>query len=100
MSAPGRPTDDLVAEADAEQRPAVVDDRAGQRDLGLEPGRIAGPGRQDDAVDVRREDVGRGRGVRQDPDAGAPAAHRADDVGLEPEVDDRDQRPAVRPGRR
>ena len=50
----GGPADDLVAEADPEQRPAVVDDRARQRDLRLEPGRIAGARREDDAVDVRR----------------------------------------------
>ena len=37
----GGPADDLVAEADPEQRPAIVDDGAGERDLGLEPGRIA-----------------------------------------------------------
>ena len=30
--------------------------------------------------------------VRQDPDAGAPTAHRPDDVRLEPEVDDPDER--------
>ena len=50
----GGPPDDLVAEADPEQRPAVVDDRAGQRDLRLEAGRVAGTGREDHAVDVGR----------------------------------------------
>ena len=84
------PPDDLVPEADAEQRPAVVDDRPGERDLGVEPRRVAGPGRQDHAIDVGGEDV-RGRcRVRQDPDARATSKHRPDDVVLEPEVDDRD----------
>ena len=49
------PADDLVTEADAEQRPAVVDDRLRQRDRGLESCRIARAGRQDQAVDVRSE---------------------------------------------
>ena len=76
-----RPPDDLVAEADPEQRPAVVDDRSGERDLGLEPGRIAGTGRQDDAVDVGGEDASAVEIVcGQDPDARAATAHRADDV--------------------
>ena len=64
----GRATHDLVAEADAQERPAVVDDRAGERDLGFEAGRVAGAGRQDHAIDVAREDVGRGDRVREDPD--------------------------------
>ena len=34
------PPHDLVAETDPEQRPAVVDDRARQRDLRCEPRRI------------------------------------------------------------
>ena len=37
----GGPADDLVPEADPQQRPPVVDDRAGQGDLGLEPRRVA-----------------------------------------------------------
>ena len=54
-----------------------------------------GSGRQDQAVDVAGErDRGRDR-VGQDPDPGAAPAHRADDVRLEPEVDDPDQRAAV-----
>ena len=39
-----RSADDLMAEADPEQRPAVVDDRPRQRDGAVEPGRIPGPG--------------------------------------------------------
>ena len=41
---PRRPPDDLVAEADAEQRPPVVDDRLRQRDRAVESSRIPGPG--------------------------------------------------------
>ena len=65
-------------------------------------------------VDVATSsDVRRSRRVREDPDAGAAAAHRPHDVRLEPEVDDPDpagrrrrggsilgDRPAARPGRR
>ena len=86
---------DLVAEADPEQRPPVVDDRPGQRDGPVEPGRIARPRRQDHPVDVRRQRDGRRDRVRQDPDAGAAPPHAADDVRLQAEVDDRDERPAV-----
>ena len=75
-----------------EQRPAVVDDRPGERDRTVEPGRVAGAGREHDPRDVRGEDVGRGRGVRQDADPDAAPAEAADDVRLEPVVDDRDQR--------
>ena len=50
----GRPGHDLVAEADPEQRPTVVDRGPGQRDRPGEPRRVARPGRQDEPVDVRR----------------------------------------------
>ena len=97
---PGRvrarsPADDLVTEADAEQRPAVVDDRLRQGDGAVESSRIPRARRQDQAIDVRSEgDGGRDR-VRQDADPGAAMAHRADDVRLQSEVDDPDQRAAV-----
>jgi hypothetical protein len=55
---PAGPCHDLVPEADAQERPTVVDDRSSEGDLGLEAGRIAGTGRQDDPVDVARQDVG------------------------------------------
>ena len=89
---------DLVSEADPEQRSPVLDDGAGQRDLGLESGRVAGARRQDDAIDARAEDVRRRRRVRKDADARSAMLHRLDDVGLEAEVDDPDQR-AARIGR-
>ena len=54
-----------------------------------------GPGERIDAVDVRRQHVRGGRGVREDPDAGAAVAHRSDDVVLQTEVDDPDPRPGV-----
>jgi hypothetical protein len=86
---------DLVAQADPEQRPAVLDHRAGQRDGPVETGGIARPGREDHAIDLRREgDRGRDR-VRQDPNARPAQAHPADDVRLQPVVDDSDQRSAV-----
>ncbi len=89
------PRDDLMSEADAKERPAVVDDRPGKGDRALQARRISWPGRQDQAVHLAHQrDRGRDR-VRQDPDAGAAPAHRADDVRLEPEVDDPDQRATV-----
>ena len=95
----GGPPDDLVAEADAQQRPAVVDDRAGERDLGLEARRIArvratGSRRRRRSTSTSR----RGRRVREDADARAAMAHRPDDVRLQAEVDDADERAAL--GRR
>ena len=84
-----RPGHDLVAEADPEQRPAVVDDRAGQRHLLLEAGGSPGPGDRitPSMSDARTSDGGAVCGKHAD--ARAAEAHRADDVGLEPEVDDR-----------
>ena len=104
--------DDLVAEADPEQRPPVGDRRPGEADRTVEPGRVARARRQDEAVDVAAQRIGDVDGVGQDPDPRAAPAERADDVLLEAEVDDRDERPAfgrvadvarappARPGRR
>ncbi len=75
-----------------EERPAVVDDRARQGDLRFQPCRIARSGREDHAVDVARQDIGRGGRVGEDPHPRAAMAHRADDVRLQAEVDDADQR--------
>ena len=51
----GRSSDDLVAEADPEQRPPVLDDRPRQCDRTVEPRRVAGPRREDQAIDVAGE---------------------------------------------
>ena len=53
----GGPAHDLVAEADAQQRPAVVDDGAGEGDLGLR----AGPDRPVRATGSRRRRRSTGR---------------------------------------
>ena len=90
-----RAPDDLVAEADPQQGPAVVDDGARQRDLCLQARRIAWSGRQDHPIDVAREDLGRRRRVREDPDPGAAVPHRPNDVRLEAEVHDADARAGV-----
>ena len=84
-----RARDDLVPEADPQQRPAVLDDRPCEGDGAGEPRRVAGTGREDDAIDVRREHLVRRRRVWQQPDTRAAAAERPDDVHLEPVVDDR-----------
>ena len=65
---------------------------ARERDRAGQPGGVAGPGREDDAADVGGEHLGRRGGVGQHPDADAASTQRPDDVGLEPEVDDGDQR--------
>ena len=91
----GGAADDLVAEADAEQRPAVVDDRPRQRDRTVEPGRIA----RARARGPRRRRPGRAPPPPRSCAAGRGPGRRGgagpDDVRLEPEVDDRDQRAAV-----
>src|SRR5439155_24153365 len=87
------PRDDLVPEADPEERPAIVDDRASETHRAVETGGVAGPRRQDEPVDVSGEgDPARNR-MGQDPDASAAFAHPLDDVRLEAEVDDPDQWP-------
>ena len=91
----GRPPDDLVAEADPEERAAVGDRRPRQRDRTGEPRRVARPGRQDEPVDLGGQRVPGADGVGQDPDPGPAPTERADDVRLEPVVDDRDERPAL-----
>src|SRR5437879_1044183 len=91
----GRQRHDLMAQADPEERAAVGDDGPGERNRALEPGRVAGPGRKDQAVDlVGQRDIGRHR-VGQDPDPGAAPAEPVDDVRLQPEVDDADQGAAL-----
>ncbi len=54
-----------------------------------------GPGREDHAIDVRRQHVRRRGRVREDADARAAMAHRADDVRFEAEVHDPDERTAI-----
>ena len=61
----------------------------------VEPGRIPGPGRQDQAVDLGGKRHRRRDRVRQDSHPGAPATHGQDDVRLQSEIDDPDQRAAV-----
>ena len=48
----GGPAHDLVAQADAQQRPAVGDGRSRQGHRSVESRRIAGSGREDQAVHV------------------------------------------------
>ena len=69
--------------------------RLRQRDGAVEPGRIPGPGRQDQAVDLGGKRHRRRDRVGQDPNPGAPATHGQDDVRLQSEIDDPDQRATV-----
>src|SRR2546427_318455 len=86
------PRDDLVAEADAEERPTVDDRRPSEADEALESRRVAGSRRQDEPVDVVGERLlGAGR-VGEDAHARAAATKRADDVLLEAEIEDGDER--------
>jgi len=71
-------------------RPSVITCRA--RATGRQVGRVAGPGEKTNAIHFGCENF-RIRAVwRQDPDTGAAAPQAPHDVGLEAEVDDRDQR--------
>ena len=91
----GRATDDLVAEADSEERPAVGDDLASQRHRAVKSGRVAGTGREDHSVDVRGEGLRSRGGMWQDANASSAAPETADDVRLEAEVQYRDQRASL-----
>src|SRR3990172_2178862 len=71
---------DLVTEADPEERPSVVDDRAGQGNRTGQPGGGSRAGREDDAGDVGGEHRRRVGGVRQDPDTQAAPDQAPDDV--------------------
>ena len=82
---------DLVAQADPQQRAAVGDHLARQRDRAGEPRRVAGTGREDHAVDLGRQHHGGRRGRGQDPDARAAPPQAPHYVRLAPEVDDRNQ---------
>ena len=62
----GGAADDLVTEADPEQRPAVVDDRAGERDLRLEPRRDRRDPARGSRRRCRRTAPRGGRRVRED----------------------------------
>ena len=84
-----------MAEADPQQRPPVGDRLASQRHRSVQSGGIAGPGREDHAVHVGRQHLhGRG-GVGQDPHPRPPPPEAANDVHLEPEIQDRNQRAAL-----
>ena len=83
---------DLVAKADPEQRAAVGDHLARQRDRAGEPGRVAGTGREHDAVDLRREHRRGRHGAGQDANARAASSQAPHDVRLEAEIHDRDER--------
>ena len=83
---------DLVAQADPKQRAAVGDQPARELDRAVESRGVARPGREDDPVDLGCQEVRGCRGRGNDPHARAAPAEAPHDVGLEAEVDDRDQR--------
>ena len=64
---PERPADELVAEADAEDRAAAVDQPAHLGGVRVHRARVAGAVREQDAVGLEREDLGRARVVRARP---------------------------------
>ena len=92
----GRPPDYLVSQANAQQRPAVGNDRAGERNGTVEPGRITRSRREDHAVHVRRQSLSRRRSVRKDADSGTALPKASHDVRLEAEIQDGNERPAFR----
>ena len=91
-----RPSKQLVPEADAKEGRAAVEYRADHVEAIVEVRRVAGAGRDDDAVRPELLDVGVGRAVGHDRDVGAAADERADDVPLHPAIDDDDVRIRLR----
>ncbi len=85
--------DDLVPEADPEQRAAGGDHGAGEGDLGPKARRVAGAGRQDHPVDVARQQLRRTDHVREYPDPRPTVPHRSHDVRFQTEIDDPDPGP-------
>ena len=81
-----RQTEDLVAEADTEQRHLRLEDLARRRDSVVARLRITGPVRQEYAVGIHGQDLGGGRRRRHHRDAAAEACERAQDVALDAEV--------------
>ena len=80
-----REPEDLVTEADAEQRD-LADEPAHDLRHALHRGRVAGAVRQEDAVGIAGEDVGRGRGRGHHLDVTPRADEVAQDRALDPEV--------------
>ena len=92
----GGPAHDLVTETDAQQRPAVGDGRSSQGHRPVQSCRITGSGREDQAVQVGGESQFGGRVVGQDAHACAARGEMTNDVLLEPQIDDGDERSAGR----
>src|SRR5512138_413327 len=87
---PEREAEELVAEADAEERLPRVDERPDRRDARGERRRVAGAVREEEAVE--RRELRRRRGRREDGDVEAPGLEVAEDVPLDAVVDRRDAR--------
>ncbi|OOL28542.1 hypothetical protein GQ85_31725, partial [Rhodococcus rhodochrous] len=82
-----RAAEDLVAEADAEERQAGVEDLAQQLHLGVCRGRVAGAVGQEDAVRVHGADAGQVRGRGQHVHADAAGGQVPRRGGLDAEVE-------------
>src|SRR6478735_3927775 len=95
-------TEQLVAEADAEERDAAVEHLTQQRDLALGGGRVSGTVGEEDAVRAglpHRQDVVDRRGGRQHVHLDAALGHERRGHRLDAEVDGRDGEPRVADGR-
>src|SRR4051812_43154687 len=79
---------DLMAQADAQQRPPIVDRGLGQTDRSVKSRRIARTGREHEPAHVRREGHARVDGVREHAYPRATRNELTDDVGLEAVVND------------
>ena len=82
-----RPPEDLVAQADAEEGDAGVQNSAQQLDLTCRGARVARPIGEEDAVRTEGEHLGQRRGLRQNVDAHAPLCQLPRGAGLDAQVD-------------
>ena len=87
---PERPADQLVAEADAEDRSSAVDQAPHLARVRVHRSGIAGAVREQHAVGLEREDLGGAGVVADDLDRGACLLEEVDDRGLRAVVDDDD----------
>ncbi len=81
------PSEQLVAQADAEEGDAGVEHPAQQLDLAHGRARVAGAVGEEHAVGVQGQDLGEGRRLRQDVDAHAPFGQLPGGAGLDAQVD-------------
>jgi hypothetical protein len=86
----GGAPDDLVAEADPEEREASINDGSREGDRPVEARRVARAWREDNSLHAPLQQLRRRCRMRMNAHTESPCAQRAYDVRLEAEVDDGD----------